>query len=986
MKTPHVPRLILELALFLFLSSTLFAESTNSWKFNSRTWQTEHGLPHNIVYTVLQARSDYLWLGTYQGLLRFDGVRFTPFHPPDSPLKQRIVSLYETSDGVLWIIPEKGEVHCLKDDKFITCPIKIEGLIKAVLETRDKSLWIGTSTGLLHLKSGTEEWFSKTNGLPDDIVLSLCEDQQGNIWIGTNGGLIRYKDKLQETYHDHYYLPANAVRTLFCDNENILWIGTSGGGLARRRNGKFDYFKREEGLPDLFVTSILKDSRGEIWVGTSSGLSRLQGDRFVAETNDETPYEAVFCITEDRERNLWLGTKEGLSQLRVKPFRSYTKGHGLSHNNVISVCEDRNGSVWMTTWGGGVNVLTNGTLLNFSRTNSPLYDLILSVCETKDGSLWFGADFDGGLFQMKGGSITHYGKQQGLTDQAIRVIHEDREGTLWIGTTSALYSMREGNFQRFTTANGLAGNTIRCVYEDKSGDLWIGSNEGLTRRRGETFSIVGTQEGLSANPVLSIYEDNAGTLWIGTDGGGLVRFNNGKFTPCSSTNGLFSDHILEILEDDRNNLWLSSYSGVFRVKKKNLDDFAAGKISTIGCASFGKADGLSSVQGNGVSKPAAWKTKDGHLWFATTRGSVVVDPKSIRDNDVPPRVLVEELLINKTKVALTENLVIPPAKGDLEFRYTALSLSTAEKTRYKYKLEPIDADWIDVGDRRIAYYSNVKPGAYTFRVIACNNEGVWNTTGANLKFTLLPHFWQAKWFVGFVMLICAGFVAAIARYVTWKRVQIKLQQLEHQHAIERERSRIAQDMHDDLGARLTEIMFLSNTAERRPDLGPESGRDVKRIAEASRELTQNLDAIVWATEPRNDTLENLTTYLQDYAERYLNASGIRCLSEIQDHLPDRTISSEVRHNIFLTFKEALNNIAKHAQATEVHFVLSIANDRLKIVVQDDGKGFPETFAVGGNGLHNMRTRIEKIGGCFEQISEGGKGTRICFQIQLNRQQ
>ncbi|MDB6025451.1 MAG: putative two-component system sensor kinase [Verrucomicrobiales bacterium] len=958
-------------------------------QYGSRRWQTQDGLPHNAVSTVLQTHDGYLWLGTQRGLARFDGARFAVFNPQNTPeLKGQIIrSLCQTRDDTLWIGTEDGGLSVLKEGQFSRSPVAQDRSVKTLLESSDGSLWIGTTNGLGCFKNGQSTWFTKTNGLSNNIILALSEDHSGNVWIGANSGLTRYKDKVFERYNDPWGFLTNSVRALFCDHENNLWVGLGGGGLARLNKDGFKVFRAQDGVTDGFITAIFEDSRHELWVGTMGGLFRRTGEKFVPEHNHEgAAYDAVFRLYEDKEGNVWLGTKEGLSQLRFKPFEAYTKQQGLSHNNAMSLCEGSEGTIWTTTWGGGLSGLKNGKVVIYNGANSPVYDLLLSVCPARDGSLWLGGDHNGGLFHFKDGTFIHYGNAEGIVDPAIRVIYEDRQGQLWIGTTGALYLMRDGKFQRFDTADGLAGKIIRAIYEDQQGNLWIGTSDGLTRRSNGMFSTFTIKDGLSANPVLSIYEDRERNLWIGTDGGGLNRFKDGKFTAYTTKQGLFNDSISEILEDDREYLWMSCFSGVFRVKKKDLDDFDRGKIETISCASYGHTDGMSSAQCNGVSKPAGWKGKDGRLWFPTTRGVVVVDPNSIAENDTPPQIVVENMIADKKDLTLSRganNLIIPPGKGDLEFHYTALSFRVPEKNRFKYKLEGVDSEWVDAGTRRVAYYNNLNPRAYTFRVIGCNNDGSWNQSGATLTFVLRPHFWQTSWFIGLIALTAVGMVAGSVRYITWKKLQGKLLRLEHQHAIEKERTRIAQDMHDDLGARLTEILMLSNAAANSDGAESEITIRARKVAGAAGELVRNLDGIVWAVNPKNDSLESLTLYLCEYVQRFLSSTSIRCQWDISSDLPSADLSSEARHNIFLVFKEALNNAVKHSGASQIQIRLQVEQSNLLLSIEDNGKG----FSVGeesesGNGLINMNERLRKIGGQFQLQSKPGAGTRITLRVPL----
>jgi ligand-binding sensor domain-containing protein/signal transduction histidine kinase len=957
------------------------------YQYSSRTWQSSDGLPHNSVFAVLQTRDRYIWVGTPQGLARFDGLRFKAFTPqnPGTSQGQSIRLLHETKDGALWIAPEGGGLLSFKQGAFSKEVPEVASPVKCLFGSRDGALWIGTTNGVARYQNGKTTWLTVSNGLAGNVILSIAEGQDGSFWFGSDGGITKITGSVAESFREYRGFPMKHIRALVCARDNTLWFGTSGGGVGRMKNGALDFFTKSDGLADNFVTTISEDRRGTLWIGTMSGLSRRAGERFITEVNREgTSFETVFSFVEDHEGDLWVGTKEGLNQLQPKAFQAFTKDQKVPHNNIMAVCEDRAGTVWAATWGGGLCGLRDGEVTVHNRSNGPLDDVILSVHESRDGSLWLGTDFDGGIYRFKDGAFTHFTKEEGLLDPAVRVLCEDRNGTLWIGTRQALCSMRDGKFERFTTADGLAGNIIRAIYEDKEGSLWIGTNDGLTRRRDGKFTSFTIKDGLSTNRVVSFYED-AENLWIGTEGGGLNRLPRASnystaltlpFKSYTTAQGLFSDTIFEILEDDRGYFWMSCFSGIFRVQKQALHDFDHGKLQTIPCASFGKTDGMSSVQCNGVGKPAGWKGRDGKLWFPTTRGVVEADPSAIRENDPAPRIVIEDIIAAKTPVTpsrRTGPLTIPAGKGDLELNYAALSFRAPEKNRFKYKLEGMDTEWVDAGSRRTAYYNNIKPRAYTFRVKGCNNDGVWNETDATLEFVILPHFWQTRWFIGFIAVMAVGTVAGVARYVTWRKVRGKLLMLEQQHAVERERTRIARDMHDDLGARLTEILMLSNLAK----ASPENKRHVEKISGSANEVVRSLDAMVWAVDPGKDSLESLVFYLQEYAELFMGLSPIRCRLDIPDELPHHPVASEVRHNIFMVIKEALNNAVKYSEATEIAIRVSVSDDRLLIVIEDNGKGFDlNVVSPSSNGLTNMEKRMKAIHGAFRVSSHPGGGTRV----------
>ncbi len=1003
MRPSRASCLLFQLALVWLLASRAALFGDELPQYAVRNWQTEDGLPHNSVYSLIQTRDGFLWVGTEHGLARFDGVKFTAIDidKDGEHQKKPIRSLLQSSNGTLWAGRDTGAIAVQGIWKSNALPLVSNTAVKVFLESRDGSLWIGTTNGLSQYRDGKITWLTETNGLPDKTVLALCEDRTGNLWLGTGTGLVCYSNGVATPYHKEGF-PPGAVRVLFWDRENNLWFGGSSGLICLKESGALSHFRKSEGLPDNFIRTIFEDSRGQLWVGTMSGLCRRLGDKFVVESNAEGgSYETIFCMLEDREGGIWVGTKEGLSQLQFRPFKSYTRQNGLAHNNIMSVREDRAGTIWASSWGGGVSRLRNGEFITYNFSNSRLSDVLLAIGETRDGSLWFGADFDGGLFRWNDEAFSYYGQTNGLVDSAVRVIYEDRKANLWIGTSGALYQMTDGVLRRFTTSDGLAGGAIRAIHEDGEGNLWIGTGEGISQLSNvespPQFASYSVKEGLPRGGALSIHSDRDGSLWIGTEAEGLCRMTkrqNSKpgdqgwtVKTYTTGQGLFSANILEILEDDRGYLWMSSLAGVFRVQKADLDRFDRGEIGTIPSASFGKSDGMSSVQCNGVSKPAGWKAKDGRLWFPTTRGVVVVDPGSIRENNTPPPVIIEEIISDKIGRGFPGNsasdtLYLAPGRGELEFHYTVLSFRSPAKNRFKYKLDGVDLEWVDAGGRRAAYYNNLPPGQYRFSVKGCNSDGIWNDAGASVVVILRPHFWQTKWFLGFMSVFAVGLVASIGRYAMWKKVQGKLLHLEQQHAVERERTRIAQDMHDDLGVRITEIILLSDRVQTSPN-EQDKLDSTNAISEAAREMAVNLKAIVWAVSPGNDSLDRVAPYIGDYVVKYLSRSAIRCRLDVPDELPKSIVSSAARHNLFLAVKEAVNNIVKYADASEVWLRLQFNDSTLIISIEDNGNGFSrDAVSAFANGLVNMEKRMQKIGGHFELTSKPGKGTRIRLEVPV----
>jgi signal transduction histidine kinase len=477
--------------------------------------------------------------------------------------------------------------------------------------------------------------------------------------------------------------------------------------------------------------------------------------------------------------------------------------------------------------------------------------------------------------------------------------------------------------------------------------------------------------------VNAIYEDREGTLWIGTKGGGLNRYQGDKFTAYTSRQGLFSDEVYEILEDDSGFFWMSCRKGIFRVNRRDLDALDRGETQVINCIAYGKVDGLVSVQCNGVAKPAGWKGRDGRLWFPTIRGAVAVDSR-IATNLRPPPVVIEEIVADQKTYRPAVSfgpdfgkITVPPGRGELEVRFTALSLQAPEKNRFRYVLEGVDRDWTDGETSRAVRYNNLAPGEHRFRVMASNNDGVWNATGATILLIYEPHFWQT---LTFKLVMITGAALLLAAFYRTRVNRLR--------AIENLRIQIAADLHDDVGSRLTKVAMVTEHMDAETAAADRNKPLIQNIASTTREIIQSMDEIVWTINPKNDTLENLASYLFQYAQDFFANSGVRCRLDVPARLPELTLSTQERHNLFMAVKEALNNVSKHARATEVRIGLASTGSQLIITIADNGSGFdPDRVAESGNGLGNMRQRLERIGGKLTLKSQPGVGTEIKLEAE-----
>jgi signal transduction histidine kinase len=542
--------------------------------------------------------------------------------------------------------------------------------------------------------------------------------------------------------------------------------------------------------------------------------------------------------------------------------------------------------------------------------------------------------------------------------------------------------------------------------------MWVGTaGKGLYQFANGSFHHIEKREGLSSDVIRTLYLDAQGTLWIGTADEGLSRWQNGRIANFSTREGLPDNNISQILEDDAGRLWLGSSGGIACVNKRRLDELASGKIPAANPQLFGQEEGMLSEECTGGFCPAGLKTKSGLLWFSTFKGVVVVDPRLQPGTEAMPNTVLEEVLVDGVPdpmlhssspnpeqpgrpdeaASSPQTLRITPGKHRVEFRYTGLSFDAPELMRFRYRLEGLDSDWVDAGTRRTAFYSYLPPGDYRFRVAACNSDGVWAENESGLKLTVSRHFWQTWWFITLAGLGLLVSVGGAVRIVEKNKLQRRLKHLEQERALERERTRIAQDLHDEMGAKLCRISFLSEHALR-DELPPEELQDqITSISNASREVLHSLDEIVWAVNPQNDTLEHVASYIGQYAQDYFQMTGIECELDIPTQLPSYPVSSQIRHHLFLATHEALTNILKHSGGAHAKISMISGNGSFEINIVDDGKGFnasaietkSEPPTVPGDGLINMRRRLADIGGQCRIESTPGQGTKIRFVISLN---
>jgi PAS domain S-box-containing protein len=801
---------------FVLISLSPFAYSLDPDKeiteYILDSWGNEDGLPQNTVGAIIQTRDGYLWMGTLEGLARFDGVRFEVYNK--SNVKQLsnnwVRALYEDSEGNLWIGTNGGGLVRLKNGTF-TAYTTDDGLtdnhVWSICRDREKNLWVGTEKGLNRINEGRITIYTTIQGLSNCIIRAIHEDRKGGLWIGSHGGGLYHLEKGKFTiYTKAQGLANDRVNAIHEDRQGTMWIGTNGGGLYSMKNGEppFHVYTTKDGLANDAIRAIHEDRDGNLWIAThGGGLSRFKEGKFSSLNKKHGLVDnIVMSLCEDAEGSLWLGTwGGGLNCLKNGKFTMYTTRGGLSNDMVLSIYEDRKGTIWLAT-DGGLNRLDPGTgkFTIYTKKQGMASDLVVSIYEDRQGTMWFGTD-GSGLNRMEKGKFSVYTTRDGISNNMIRPIYEDRQGNLWIGTYGGgLNRLKNGKFTVYTTGHGLANNIIRAVYEDRQGTLWIGTEGGLNRLvhpdGGDgllSFAAYTTKDGLAGNNVKAIHEDREGSLWIGTYSGGLSRLKNGIFTNITTNDGLFDDTVYQILEDDSGNLWMGCNKGIFQVSRQELNRFCGGELDRVHCTAYDDNDGMKSRECNGITWPSAWKGRDGKLWFPTKKGVVKIDPDNIEINRLQPPLKIEAITADNMKfqppfAARGGTLILPPGTERFEIKYTGLSFLAPKKVRFKYKLEDFDKEWQNVGTRRVAYYTKLPPGNYTFRVKACNNDGIWNETGASVSFYQEPFFYQTWWFYvmcGIVVLVLAGGLYSLrVKQLTNRKKELEHLVAERTHELE----------------------------------------------------------------------------------------------------------------------------------------------------------------------------------------------------------
>jgi ligand-binding sensor domain-containing protein/signal transduction histidine kinase len=990
------------MALVIFLATGQMGAATSQFSpagLVIRAWNAQAGLPQNTVNAIAQTQNGYLWLATQEGLARFDGVRFTTFGLQDGLPSVEVTALCEDHEGTLWIGTSAGLCrHRNGQFEGMLMPERLANsdVVTALLEDSDRQLWVGTRTGVGIYKNGNFVENQALVGLGQTVILSLAQSREGAVWIGTARGLFEYKDNHLTEISGPEGVDAIRAHCLLVDQSSNVWVSIGNGIVLCRKHDQWITYNESNGLPFDYVTCMTQESDGTIWAGSLDvGLYRFDGERFIRiGKEDGLSADDIRSLCPDREGNLWVGTRiGGLDRVSRSKLIVYGPAQGLTNDFTRSVGESEDGALWVGTIGGGLYRGEKGKfnevpheVPNANGASDFYFAFINSVLVTENNTVWYGGVR--GLLRMQNGRLADCYTNDLFWSTSVTALCDDQQGRIWVGTADGkLVHFQNEKFTEYPQL--IARGAITSLARETNGDLWVGSGaNGLMHIHGDTVFTV--TNGLLSQSIRTLSLDADGTLWIGTSGGGLSRYRGGRMVTFTSQQGLLADTISQIIPDDDGNLWIGCNHGIFRVSKIELNNLAEGKIDFVHPRVYDTSDGMPAEECSSGFCPAGLRTRSKLICFSTVKGLVLLDPQA-HVKALPRDTLLEEVMVEgqtrhpepapgSAAAQTPPHIVIPHGAWDVEFHYTAIGLSSPESVRFRYRLAGLDKDWIEVDGRRTAYYHDIRPGNYTFQVAACNADGIWSGQPTSLNITVEPYFWETLWFQIAVGAGVLGLIAAIVRSAERRRYA----RLEMQHAIEKERLRISKDIHDDIGGILTQVSQISDLGQSETENQHGLKGHFEHIGQQARAAVQGLDEIVWATNPKNDNLSRFAEYVSRFADEYFENSNIRCWQDVPTDLPNLPLRSNVRHNVFLAIKEAFTNILKHSGATEVWLRLTLREDTVTIEIEDNGRGFSNNLDNrGGNGLGNMKTRLEECAGQMHYLSKSSEGTKIRFIFPLS---
>lgn len=945
-------KIIPYLVLTLCFSEVLIAQ-----QYPFRTYSIEDGLSESVVHAVIQDREGYLWLGTGFGLNRFDGIEFENYFDDQGLNNTKIQSLYEDSKG---------------------------------------RIWIGSQAGVNYWESDSIYYKPELSELDNMVVISIFEDSRGDLWFGTDGNgvwLLAEDDELFQ-YSTSQGMSNNRVRKILEDDEGTIWFATR-GGLTQLKNGNIRTYTTEDGLPENRIRDIVLDEQGVLWIGTREGLSRMQNGTIFTYGEDRGLLNVrIQTLIFDNENRLWLGTEGGVSLLQEDgTFKNFTIANGLSNNIIYSTTKDQEGNLWFGTFGGGVNLFMGDYFENYTIADGLMNDVVTSITQDKENNIWIGT-YGGGISKYDWEGFTTHTMNQGLLDDKVFNLFTDSQERIWVGMRNGMARF-DGEKLKIFSENEFPYRKIRQVFEDSRGDFWISTyDDGMVRYDGNRFELINTERGLADNTVLGAVEGNDGSIWIATYGG-VSNFKDGEITNYTLQEGLPNTAVMTVLIDNAGVVWASTFGGIAwfdgqRFQSITTEDGLPNRVcyfitqSDDGSYWIGTNSGvvkfdadkyfsedpslkdeafqvITREQGlvsDEMNLGAVFEDNEGHLWFGTVEGVSHFDPAKYKGNPVSPEVKIDQIVASGRSYPFRKEFRLSYDQNFVEINYSGINFTAPNQVVYEYKMEGVDPVWQRTIERSVRYPS-LPSGEYVFKIHARNTNGAWSDEITTTTFIVKPPYWMQWWFLLLVLIVVLSIILLFYNYYRVTKLV----------DIERIRVRIASDLHDDVGASLTEIALQSDFLQA-SNVDSEFRKSLNQIGMQCRKIVTSLDDIVWSIDARNDTVGDLTDRMQDYIINVLGPRNFQVEYNFEDLKMNNKLAVRLKENLYLIFKEAVNNISKYSNGDEVNIRMSVENGVFEFRIHDNGtsnNGVKKT----GHGLRNMEMRAKRIGASIDVNTENG---------------
>lgn len=917
---------------------------------------------------MVQDDEGYIWLGTGYGLNKFDGIRFQTYFENDGLNSSRIRALHKSSDGKIWIGSEAG-VNYFSSDSIYTLPAlnALENTtVTTILEDGVGNIWFGTDGNGVWQFDGNQflTQYTTSNGLVGNRIRTIEESQKGEIWIGTRSGITVLRDGNFINYTEVDGLSTERVRDIAIAPDGQVWIGTR-EGLIKSNGEVFELYTTQDGLVNNFIQTLTVTPKGNLWIGTESGASFYNGNTFQNySVRSGLSTEIIQSSLLDNENNTWLGTYGGGVNLFLGDyFENYSTEQGLPNNLVTSFTEDANGTTWVSTFGGGITALEEGEFKGYG-INSKLSDnQIYTLYTDSDQRTWVGKS--DGLAYFENNAVKVFSEQE-FPYPKVRNIMEASDGTYWISTYDDGIIRYDGEeFQQISSEDGLISNRVLVSVEGDDGSVWIGTYGGVTRYMDGEFQSFAIQEGLPNNAVMNLEKDDQGRIWASTFGG-IAWFDGLRFQSITRNDGLPDDVCYFIHQTEDGLFWIGTTNGVVRFDAEEYFNSENGSA----VEAFQVLNTEQGLIANELNLGAVYEDSEEMLWFGTVEGFSRFNPKAYRGNPVPPKVHITGINASGREYQTERPFRLSHEENYLEIQFAGINFTAPNQIMYEYQLSGIDPDWQQTTSRSVKYPS-LPPGEYVFKVHARNINGMWSEDVEEVRFSITAPFWMQWWFGGAMLIVIVGIIYLFYNYY---RVRKMID-------IERMRVRIASDLHDDVGASLTEIALQSDFLQA-TDTNPELKKTLKQIGKQSRKIVSSLDDIVWSIDARNDTLGDLTDRMQDYILHTLEQKEMVVNYDFDDLKMDNKLPVSVKENVYLIFKEAVNNIAKYSNGDRVDIKMENNGQRFEFIISDNGttgRGTKKT----GHGLRNMDMRAKRIGADITIDTENGFSIKVEGKLNAN---